>query len=233
MDGSDGVEVRPTGIDEAANERSLVGRVFRTLELLALSPRAPSELAQSLEVDRSSALRLLRQLTATGYVARDDHSRRYGTVGTRFLRLVSHPPDHTDVSELVDPILRAARAEHGEATLLAVPARGSMVYAAFFPSRQTLGVRERLGAIRPMHCSAVGKAYLSGLDDDALEQELARMSYNGGTVHAATDRATLYEQVVRARRRRLRDRPRRDVCGRELRGGASAESVVRRLVRSA
>lgn len=189
-----------TGIDDPTSARSLVGRVFETLELLAEMPRAPAELAQSLGVDRSSALRLLRQLAATGYVARDDLTMRYGPVGTKFLGLVSHAPDHADLSELVDPILRVARADYGEATLLAVPARGSMVYAAFFPSPQTLGIRERLGAIRPMHCSAVGKAYLSGLPDDALEQELAHMSYSGGTMNAATDRATLYEDVVRARR---------------------------------
>lgn len=191
---------RPDADPDPVTERSLVGRVFRTLELIAERPMAPSELAHSLDVDRSSALRLLRQLVATGYVARDDRSREYGTVGARFLRLVSYTPDHTDLSELVDPILRAARAQYGEATLLAVPARGSMVYAAFFPSRQMLGVREQLGSIRPMHCSAVGKAYLAGLDEDALERELGRITFEGGTALAPRDRATLYRQVQEARR---------------------------------
>ena len=60
--------------------------------------------------------------------------------------------------------------------MLAVPARGSMVYAALFPSKQVLGIREQLGALRPMHCSAVGKAYLSGLKDAELEEELGRLA---------------------------------------------------------
>ena len=184
---------------DTAVDRSLVARVFQALEVLAEAPRTPSELAVSIEIDRSSALRLLRQLSSTGYVVRDPRSKRYGTIGARFLQLVSYTPDHTDLSELVDPILRATRAQHGEATLLAVPARGSMVYAAFFPSRQMLGVREQLGAIRPMHCSAVGKAYLAALDDDALERELGRLTFEGGTPRAATDRATLYRHVVEAR----------------------------------
>ena len=189
----------PAPAADPEDPRSLVGRVFRTLELIAERPMAPAELAHRLDVDRSSALRLLRQLSTTGYVARDDQSRRYGTVGARFLQLVSYTPDHTDLSELVDPILRTVRAQYGEATLLAVPPRGSMVYAAFFPSRQMLGVREQLGSIRPMHCSAVGKAYLSGLDDDALDRELGRIAFDGGTAHAARDRATLYRQVLEAR----------------------------------
>jgi IclR family acetate operon transcriptional repressor len=180
--------------------RSLVGRVFRTLELIAATPMTPSTLAQALDVDRSSALRLLRQLSAAGYVARDDRSGRYGTVGPRFLQLVSYAPDHTGLIELVDPVLRTVRLQYGEATLLAVPARGSMVYAAFFPSREILGVREQLGSIRPMHCSAVGKAYLSALDEDALELELGRIPFEGGTAHAPQVRDTLYRQVLQARR---------------------------------
>ncbi len=138
--------------------------MFQTLEFLAEKPRTPSQLALAIDIDSSSALRLLRQLVTTGYVAQGLRSKRYGINGARVLRLVSYTPDHTDLSELVDPVLRAVRAHHEEAALLAVPARGSMVYAAFFPSRQMLGVREQLGAIRPMHCSAVGKAYLSALD---------------------------------------------------------------------
>jgi DNA-binding IclR family transcriptional regulator len=187
------------GIDDGAAERTSVARVFRTLELLAEEPRTPSGLARALNIDRSTALRLLRQLTATGYVAYEDASRRYMSVGSRLLRLVSSTPDHADLSELVDPVLRAARTQFGEASMLALPARGFMVYAAFFPSRHLLAVREQLGTARPMHCSAVGKAYLSGLDDAALDEELNRISFSGGTEHAPTDRPSLFRQVATAR----------------------------------
>jgi len=185
--------------DDSGTERTSVARIFRSLELLAEAPRTPSGLAQEMNIDRSTALRLLRQLQATGYVARDDVTKRYSAVGSRFMRLVSATSDHADLSELVDPVLRAVRTQHGEASLLAVPARGSMVYAAFFPSHQLLTVREQLGAVRPMHCSAVGKAYLSGLDDAAFEEELNRLTFEGGTEHAPTDRPSLYRQVVTAR----------------------------------
>ena len=185
--------------DTGSAERSAVARVFRTLELLADTPRTPSELARELGVDRSSALRLLRQLIATGYVRRDDVDQRYRCVGTRFMSFVSSAPDHADLSDLVDPVLRELRLRYGEASLLAVPARGHMVYAVFFPSSQLLGVRERLGAVRPMHCSAVGKAYLSALDDDALEAELSLLTFVGGTDRAPSDRPSLYRQVAQAR----------------------------------
>jgi DNA-binding IclR family transcriptional regulator len=185
--------------DDSVLERTPVARIFRSLELLAEAPRTPSGLAQALNIDRSTALRLLRQLQATGYVTRDDATKRYVTVSARFLRLVSTTPDHAGLSELVDPVLRAVRTQYGEASLLAVPARGSMVYTAFFPSHQLLAVREQLGAIRPMYCSAVGNAYLSALDDAAFEEELNRLTFEGGTEHAPADRPSLYRQVVAAR----------------------------------
>lgn len=186
-------------IDDSAIERTSVARIFRSLELLAEAPRTPSGLAQALNIDRSTALRLLRQLQATGYVTRDEDTKRYMTVSARFLQLVSTTPDHAGLSELVDPVLRAVRTQYGEASLLAVPARGSMVYAAFFPSHQVLAVREQLGAVRPMYCSAVGNAYLSALDDAAFEEELDRLTFEGGTEFAPVDRPSLYRQVVTAR----------------------------------
>jgi DNA-binding IclR family transcriptional regulator len=188
------------GMSVNGGERSTVARVFHALELLAARPRTPSELARDLGIDRSSALRLLRQLVATGYVTRDEVDQRYRCVGSRFMSFVTSAPDHADLSDLVDPVLREFRLRYGEASLLAVPARGTMVYAVFFPSKQLLGVRERLGATRPMHCSAVGKAYLSRLDDAALAEELERVTFIGGTDHAPTDRSSLYHQVIEARK---------------------------------
>ncbi len=171
----------------------------------------PAALAQAMNVDRSTALRLLRQLQATGYVARDDLTRCYAVVGARFMRLVSSAPDHADLSELVDPVLRAVRTQHGEASLLAVPARGSMVYAAFFPSHQLLTVREQLGAVRPMHCSAVGKAYLSGLNAASIREGARRAALRRRNGACPGRPAGALPPGGRGPAARLRRRPGRDV----------------------
>jgi DNA-binding IclR family transcriptional regulator len=52
-----------------------------------------------------------------------------------------------------------------------------------------------------MHCSAVGKAYLSGLDDNELEVELGAVRFEGGTERAPVDRPSLYQQVLAARKK--------------------------------
>ena len=180
---------------------SLVRRVFLALEALADGPRTAAEIGRSLHVDRSSALRLMSELEQTGYVTRDVGSKRYANVPARFYGLIATHDDHADWSEIVDPALSELRDEFGEAAIMGVPANGTMVYLAFFPSVHIVAVRERLGTTRPMNCSALGKAYLSALPDHELDTELAVLSYGGGTHLAAHSRAELRERVEVARAR--------------------------------
>jgi DNA-binding IclR family transcriptional regulator len=104
-----------------------------------------------------------------------------------------------DFSALVDPLLAEFRNRHGEATVLAVPANGVMVYLSFFPSLYAVAVREHLGTVRPMHCSALGKVYLAALDTEALELELGRLSFKGGTARAATGPTDLKRRLKQIR----------------------------------
>jgi DNA-binding IclR family transcriptional regulator len=76
-----------------------------------------------------------------------------------------------------------------------------MVYIAFFPSVYPIAVREGLGTVRPMHCSGLGKAYLSGLTAAAVDRELGRLSYEGGTSRAPRGPLELRSQVEQARDR--------------------------------
>jgi DNA-binding IclR family transcriptional regulator len=102
---------------------------------------------------------------------------------------------------VVDPILSDLRDEFGESSIMGVPANGTMVYLAFFPSMHLIMVRERLGTTRPMHCSALGKGYLSALDDRTLDTELALLNYQGGTEHAARGPMDLRARLEETRKR--------------------------------
>lgn len=178
---------------------TLVGRVMRTFELLAAEPMSAAELARRLDVNRSTALRLLAELMETGYVDRDARSKEFTTVPAKFLALVSQQDDHADWSQIIDPILDDIRNQTGDATILGVPASHSMVYLAYYPTYHMLAVSEQLGAVRPMHCSALGKAYLSALNPDEMEEELSHLSYVGGTERAAHGPDELRRRVIQAR----------------------------------
>ncbi len=180
---------------------SHIRRAFQALEALISGPQSAAGIAQVLGVNRSTALRLMSEIEALGYVVRDPETKSYAIAPARFYPFIASHADHLDWSMVVDPILSDLRDEFGEASIMGVPANGTMVYLAFFPSLHVITVRERLGTTRPMHCSALGKAYLSALDDRALDGELALLNYHGGTDRSARGPIQLRERLSDARKR--------------------------------
>src|SRR5262249_2040464 len=64
-----------------------------------------------------------------------------------------------------------------------------------------IAVREQIGTVRPMHASAIGKAWLSALPDAELAVELERIDYSTGTHRAPQTAGQLRELVLEARGR--------------------------------
>jgi len=171
------------------------------LEELAVAPRTAAEIARLFDVNRSTSLRLLNELEAGGYARRDPATLHYRVVPQRFYPLVSNSDDHWDVMTVVNPLLARLQEQSGEATMLGVPAPRSMVYMAYYPSTHPVGVRERIGTVRPMHTAALGKAFLSTLEPELLDLELEALSFQGGTERAPQDAAALRKDVDEARER--------------------------------
>jgi DNA-binding IclR family transcriptional regulator len=180
----------------------MISRLFVVLEAIAEAPRSAAEVARLIEVDRSNALRLLRQLVKTGYVRRDDATMRYTTDAGRFYALAANRSDGREYSlALVEPLLLQLRNEYNEAVVLAVPASGSMVYVEFLPSLLPVTVSERLGTLRPISTSALGKAYLSALTKPALDDLLETMQFPVLTDHTVKNAEELRQRLDVTRHR--------------------------------
>ena len=176
-------------------------RGIQALEVLAPKPLTAAEVGRSLQVNRSTALRLLLDLEAGGYVSREPTTKRFSAISARLWGLMSHTMDHGDWRSALDPILSSVRDDFGEATCFGVPANGFMVYMSFFPSVHPFGLLyDRLGVTRPMHCSAIGKAYLSALNPTMLDQEMKRLTFEEGTQFAAKGPLELRERLEDVRR---------------------------------
>ncbi|MDO8212283.1 IclR family transcriptional regulator [Conexibacter sp. CPCC 206217] len=188
---------RETG--EVRNGASQLDRGLHALELLAHGPQSAAATAAALSVNRSTALRLLQVLENLGYVRRDPRSKRYAIVSERFIGMANG--SHVDWHETINPVLERLRDEVGESTLLATPANDVMVYVSYFDCDHTVAVRERLGTVRPMHASALGRAWLSALPAAELDAALGRIDYSGGTRRAASGPLELRQRVRDARQR--------------------------------
>jgi DNA-binding IclR family transcriptional regulator len=162
-----------TGIRKRGTIQS-VDRSARILKALASGPRrlGVSELADRLQLTRPTVHGLLQTLQAHGFVEQDHDSDKY-QLGPGLVRLGW---SYLDLNELRGRSLAhadrlAARADasvrvgvlHGPSVVV--------VHHAFRPdgSLQILEV----GAELPLHASALGKALLSWLDPEALDDVLS------------------------------------------------------------
>lgn len=178
---------------------SQLGRGLQALELLAHGPQTAAAIAAALDVNRSTALRLLQLLEDLGYARRDARSKRYAIVSERFIVMANG--SHADWHETINPILERLRDQVGESTLLATPANDVMVYVSYVDSDHTVTVRERLGTVRPMHASALGRAWLTTLSAVELDAALGRIDYSGGTSRSPSGPLELRRRVNDARER--------------------------------
>ncbi len=167
--------------------------------MLAAEPASAADVAAKLGVNRSTGLRLLQELESLGFVSRDLRTRRFSVVSERFVPMTSGL--RHDWQQLINPALERVRDEVGESTIFATPVNGVMVHVSFYVSSHNIAVREQIGTVRPMHASAIGKAWLSALSDDALEAELEGIDYATGTSLAAKTAEDLHARIQTTRER--------------------------------
>ncbi|PZG43021.1 hypothetical protein C1I98_19055 [Spongiactinospora gelatinilytica] len=185
--------------DDDLGNMSHIRRGLMVLEQLATRSATAAEVGRLVNVNRSSALRILGDLVDAGYVARDDATKEFTIRPERFYGLIVNHPAHEQLMEKIGPLLKRLTGETGEASLFAAPANGSMVYVHYQPSSEVLTLRERIGTVRPIHCSAVGRAYLLTMDGKTLDEVLGTLDYSGGTDRAAKGPLELRRRVEEAR----------------------------------
>jgi DNA-binding IclR family transcriptional regulator len=150
---------------------------LQALEYLAGGAKSAADVARYLGVDRSTGWRILRVLAEQGWVNQDTGAAAFSLNVTHLYDLASATHEHLDLPGLVTPTLTRIRDRLGESAVLGVPSSSSMVYLVFVSSRHAVTVREAVGWVRPMHASALGKSYLSALDESQLEEALARLDF--------------------------------------------------------
>ncbi len=172
---------------------------LHTLELLAQAPCSAAEVARHLQVDRSTAWRILQVLIELEWVRQDVGGGPFTLNVTRLYSLAGNGHEQLVWPGLVTPTLVRIRDRLGESAILGVPSGSSMVYLVFVPSTHAVTVREAIGSVRPMHASALGKAYLSALSDYDLEQTMPRLDFKGATEKAVKSVAELRQTVAATR----------------------------------
>jgi DNA-binding IclR family transcriptional regulator len=172
-----------------------VTRALALLEALAASDSGlgVSELARRIDVNPSTASRLLATLEHDGFVERED--RGPYRLGLKLVALADRVLSRLDVRALARPRLERLVAATGETATLSVPGEHAAITIDFVPSESTVASIARLGRPSIAHATATGKVMLAfGGGAGGPGAEL--VAYTERTI---TDHGELARQVRAAR----------------------------------
>jgi DNA-binding IclR family transcriptional regulator len=193
--------IDPVGQARGEGGRSVADRVSVVLEHCATSshPLSLAELATRTGLPKTTLHRVCWKLEELGLL---NHSDGGFEVATRLFALGSMNPRLRRLRAIAMPYLHTLVAESGWVVNLAVLSDHRALIVEELSGGQMARVARMGGVSMPLHATAIGKALLSGMPDDELDELLGEASLRPFTGRTVVRPKILREQlaVVRARR---------------------------------
>jgi DNA-binding IclR family transcriptional regulator len=176
-----------------------VDRALSILPLLAEGPAGLEQVANRLDVHKSTALRLLRTLHAHGLVYRQQ-DQRY-RLGARLFALAQQAVEALDIREIAHPHLAALNERTGHTVHLAVYEQGEVVYIDKMESRYPVRMYSRIGRPVAITVAAVAKLLLADLAEPERRAVAESLDYPRYTARSTPDAAAFLAELARVRER--------------------------------
>ncbi len=200
--------VAPAGedADREAQDRQRVGvqslgRAFAILEAVARHRDGIglADLTKIVGLHNSTTFHLAKTMVSLGYLRQEKESKRY-RIGRPLFALASSALDEIEMVNLATPVLEELSRETGESGHFAVRMGDAVVVIARTGGPGAFQLADRVGVVRPAHCTALGKVILASLSDDQLKRFLDRVELTPSTEKSITDVPTLLREIADVRR---------------------------------
>ena len=186
----DRVADRQSGkIQSRARAFAIIEEIARHREGIGLA-----DLSKRVGLHNSTAFHLAKTLVSLGYVRQEGDTKRY-RVGRPLFALAASCLDEIEMVHVATPILEELSRETGESGHFAVRMGDAVVVIARTAGSGAFQLAERVGVVRPAHCTALGKMLLASLPRDELERLLARVELKASTEKSITDIPALLRDI--------------------------------------
>ncbi|RBP48265.1 IclR family transcriptional regulator [Roseimicrobium gellanilyticum] len=187
---------------ESESQAPALQRGLAVLEFLAGREEGAtlSEISAALGLSPASSFRLTGVLEDSGYVLREETSRRF-RLSRKLLRLGQPQHEGRSLVECCLPAMREVLAQTGETVQLCCLAEHECVMIEQLPSTHPFKYIVDLGSRPPIHCCAPGKAMLAYLPEPALGAALAATTFTTHTPRTLTTAEALVESFGKIRER--------------------------------
>jgi len=180
------------------NETARIKTVVRTARILEtledLEGADLTELAENLEIAKSSTYNHLQTLEQEGYVKK--HENKYH-LDLGLLNLGGFARHNNKLYLLAKETTDELARETGELAALTTEHDGQSIYLYKAEGENATSYDSRLGVQLPIHCTAAGKAMLAHLSEEHRVQILNQRSLNRYTENTITDRSALKDELER------------------------------------
>jgi DNA-binding IclR family transcriptional regulator len=200
------VEPLQPDIDDDAEDRQRVGvqslgRAFAILEEVARHREGIglADLSKLVGLHNSTTFHLAKTMVSLGYIRQEKETKRY-RVGRPLFALAASALDEIEMVNVATPILEDLSRETGETSHFAVRMGDAVVVIARTAGPGAFQLTDRVGVVRPAHCTALGKVILASLRPDQLERFLERVELKPSTPKSVADVPVLLREIAEIRR---------------------------------
>jgi DNA-binding IclR family transcriptional regulator len=182
------------GIQSLARAFSIMEEVARSREGISLA-----ELSKKVGLHNSTTFHLVKTMVSLGYIRQIKDGKRY-RIGRPLFALAASALDEIEMVSLATPVLEELSRETGESGHFAVRMGDTVVVVARTAGPGAFQLTDRVGVVRPAHCTALGKVILAALRPDQLDRFLERNELSAVTPKAITDVDALKGDLDEVRR---------------------------------
>lgn len=173
-----------------------LGRTFAVIDRIAADDRGATlaDIVAATGLNRTTVWRLVADLRGLGIVHDGQDGRL--TLGPHVVSLGAVARRQLLRAPEVSAALLQLRDTTGETCHLAAPDGDHMVYLEKFDSTRPVRAASRVGGHIPLHCTALGKAYLAHVEQPLRESLIQGLDFTGRTPNTITDAERLRTELT-------------------------------------
>lgn len=156
------------------------------------------EISRRTGLHRSTTHHLLQTLVGLGYLRQDPSTRGY-ELAAKLFQLTGRTWTPEQLGVIAEPVIADFTRKTGEGSSVAVYRDGVVRIVAKRDADGPVQVVQNIGAERPIHATAVGKAIVAFLPQAELSGVLARLRYDRFTPRTIVTRAAFEDELRRIR----------------------------------
>jgi DNA-binding IclR family transcriptional regulator len=182
-----------------ADEVKSIRRLFSILELLKINDgMGVTEIADEMNMSKGAIHRYLNTLVNIGYAVNDEGTYE---LGLRFLDFGTYVRDKYPFSQYIEPNVRQLAEETGERAQYMAQEHGKAIYLFRDRGMNAVQTDARVGKIEYLHSTAAGKAILSEIPRERVDDIIETYGLVARTEQTITDCEALYEELDQIRDR--------------------------------